>query len=133
MTTNDTGNPPIVVVIDGPELLLSCWPARALLKRLPGARWDRGRQAWVMPSVGLATVEYLLSGWPGGLTVTRDAPLPPRHSLSVSWADAMFAAVPDRLHKPAFRALSRVLHPDADGDHAAMSALSAARDRLVTS
>lgn len=38
-------------------------------------------------------------------------------SAATPWAAALFQALPDRLHRPAYRALARVVHPDVGGDN----------------
>lgn len=50
-------------------------------------------------------------------------------STGAGWAALLFAAIPERLREPVFRALIKVLHPDRDGDTAAMQQLTAAYDR----
>jgi hypothetical protein len=45
---------------------------------------------------------------------------------ATTWAVAMFTELPEHLHRPAYRALSRVLHPDVGGDLESMQALAAA-------
>ena len=46
-----------------------------------------------------------------------------------TWASRMFDALPQPLHSPSYKALSRVLHPDAGGDENAMKTLNDANDR----
>lgn len=50
----------------------------------------------------------------------------PKRNEEASWADCLFDEIPDRLTLPAYRALSKVLHPDAGGDAEAMKVLAAA-------
>lgn len=46
-----------------------------------------------------------------------------------SWAELMFASVPDELHSDLFKALLHVLHPDKGGDAEATRVLLEARER----
>ncbi len=60
----------------------------------------------------------------------RSQSAPPGIPLAAaSWADGMYAELGVTLGDAVHRALVPVLHPDAGGDHAAMSVLNRARDR----
>ncbi|MFD4196633.1 hypothetical protein [Amycolatopsis thermoflava] len=48
------------------------------------------------------------------------------------WTEAMFAALPGHLRKSAYRALAKVLHPDAGGDTALMRQLTDAYEKAST-
>ena len=48
-----------------------------------------------------------------------------------TWADAMYAELPRELADQAYRALTRVLHPDLGVDGTHMTALNVARDRAA--
>lgn len=59
---------------------------------------------------------------------------PPAFTLalpSADWATAMFNALPTELRVDAYRALARVLHPDAGGDVEAAKTLNAAWTKLT--
>lgn len=49
---------------------------------------------------------------------------PPHPQLTADWATKMFAALPPELHSKAYRALVKVIHPDAGGDTEAMQDLA---------
>ena len=53
---------------------------------------------------------------------------PPRTSSATGaeWPVAMFDEIPDTLRQPVYRALIKVLHPDAGGDLAATKKLTTA-------
>jgi hypothetical protein len=65
--------------------------------------------------------------WP---RATRIPTPPPGSQEKPDWADAMFKAIPQKLHNKAYAALLKVLHPDAGGDNETMKQLNTARDRL---
>lgn len=52
---------------------------------------------------------------------------------SSGWADALLDALPNRLHRPAYLALQRVVHPDRGGDHTLTQQLNAAYDKKAAS
>ncbi|HXH56556.1 hypothetical protein [Iamia sp.] len=89
-------------------------------KALPGARWDPSLKAWTVPSALRAEAQALADRI-NGTGVPALAPL----------LVEVFAAIPDTLQAPTYRALSKVWHPDVGGDGRAMQALVDAR-REVT-
>jgi hypothetical protein len=52
-----------------------------------------------------------------------------RSTGATDWAAAMFAELPERLHKPIYKALAKNLHPDTGGNSEAMKKLTAAYDK----
>lgn len=108
--------------------------AKDSIKELPKRRWDKARRRWVIPrsDVQLAAQMLRQQGWQvevinptGSRTSGSSAP------VGKTWADQMYAALPKRLHVPAYKALAKVLHPDVGGDLVAMQALTAAHDKAV--
>lgn len=89
-------------------------------KALTGARWDPGLKAWTVPVVFAADARALIDQLNG----TGGPALAP---LLVD----LFAAIPEPLQAPTYRALAKVWHPDVGGDGRAMQALADAR-REVT-
>lgn len=55
----------------------------------------------------------------------------PRAQGGGSWADEFFERLPEELRDRAFRALTRLLHPDRGGDEAMMRDLLDARERAA--
>lgn len=55
---------------------------------------------------------------------------PPPRKATTDWASGMFAALSPELGEKVYRALSRVLHPDADGDGRQQQILNDAWSRM---
>lgn len=119
---------PIVVTKTGDGLVIACpYEALALVRTVPGRRWDAERKVWTAPAAALPACRQAFAGWPHGVLWDLEATPAPAGG---DWAAGMFTGVPPRLHKRVHRALSGVLHPDAGGDHRAMQTLNDAfRDR----
>jgi hypothetical protein len=90
----------------------------ALKSQVPGSarEWDPDEKLWIVhePYVDriLATLRDFV-----GMVEVADLRRPGRRPGPVAdWASALFNALPDHLRQPAFRALSKVLHPDIGGD-----------------
>jgi hypothetical protein len=117
-----------------PAYIRSPFAAKDAIKSLPNRAWDAATKRWVIPAADVNIAARVLreEGWRVEIIEpvqagTRTPPLP----QTASWADAMFKAIPGRLHQPVFRALTKVLHPDVGGDLVAMQQLTAAKDRAV--
>lgn len=114
------------------ELLVSAYDARAWLKAM-GATWRPREKAWQMPPFQLERIIEELEAVYGYTVVLVGVERAKRQALGEfrrphgSWAEEMFAAVPEHLHEPIFRALMRVLHPDVGGDGRAAQQLNDAR------
>jgi hypothetical protein len=97
----------------------SPYEAKDIIKGFPGARWDGVRKCWIMSDALKPALVAALKA--DGFTVVGAGV---RDSTPVRWADAMFSALPARLAPGAYRALSRVLHPDRGGDSRLMQQLN---------
>ncbi|WP_425309089.1 hypothetical protein AADG42_10125 [Ammonicoccus fulvus] len=115
----------IVITATATEIrITSPYEARDLIKEIPGRKWDPTRKIWTAPSWALAEAKSILAAWPGGVRILTDHPTTTKTN---NWADAMFDALPERLHERAYKALARVLHPDVDGDPEQMKVLTGVR------
>lgn len=110
------------------------------VKGVPGARWDPYNRCWTIPTMyaqSLATAllpwaaETVWSGVENPIPPTPPPPPPAPQPQTCSWADALFNSLRPDLHDSVFRALARVLHPDAGGDAAMMRDLLEARSNAV--
>jgi hypothetical protein len=105
--------------------------ALEVIRTIPGRRWHPDSKTWSIPGdmTSLTAGEFARAGFRVSL---NDELFKPRAHLS-SDRDAtnVFAAlmegIPKRLREPVFRALTKVLHPDHDGDTELMKQLNAAR------
>jgi len=118
-----------------PAYIRSPYAAKDAIKSLPNRAWDAATKRWTIPASDVPLAARILreEGWRVEViepvqSGTRTPPPPPQAG---TWADAMFKAIPARLHPPVFRALTKVLHPDVGGDLVAMQTLTAAKDRSV--
>lgn len=127
------------VVADSTSARVFCpYELRELVKTFPGRKWRPDEKCW---TVGLSTVDALadaLRAVGETVFVTRADGTPwtsgraehgHRAAPSSSWAESLLGAVGPERADAVFRALSRVLHPDAGGDTALMQQLNAARTR----
>jgi hypothetical protein len=92
-----------------------------------GGRWNPETHAWLIPaSLRSEASTYFRRR---GFTVEDDRSTPSRsrNAAHETWAEAMFAAIPDHLHEATYRALCLVLHPDIGGDPRAAQVLIDAR------
>jgi len=86
-------------------------------------RWQPATKTWLVDASYRAAVAAMFAAH--GYRVTGGPQRAQQH-----WAGGLFAALPVRLHDPAYRALSRVLHPDFGGDTQLQQELNDARRRL---
>jgi hypothetical protein len=104
--------------------------AVAIMHSIPGRRWEPAGRFWIirLDTIRLAATRFHAAGFDvtidgipweptTGLTQPPHAPLV-----------ALFRFLPERLRQPAYRALSRVLHPDTGGDDELMKALNRAME-----
>ena len=109
---------------------------RDLVKSFPGRRWLPDLKCWrVDASMVNALADVLRAAGQqvyftaGGSDTSRpSSPSTP----SPTWAESLFAAVGPARHDAAYRALSKVLHPDVDNsDRVLMQQLNDARPQLT--
>lgn len=142
----------ILITADGPVRLLVRPTGEHLdspglfhaLNSLPTAdRWpDNSGQTWYVRTAALPALTAVLTPWKavtvwhgvsGAAAGAASATSTAAPDGSGSWAEMLFAAVGSTRANAAFRALSRVLHPDAStGDAELMRALLAARSKRRT-
>lgn len=101
------------------------------IKTVPAASrsWDATAKEW--------TIEKHYWTWLAdalrrlGHTVSATGAEQPTQSQQnvVDWADAMFAATPERLVKPLYKAVLQVVHPDIGGDTTLAQAVTQAWHR----
>src|SRR5262245_22884997 len=110
--------------------------ARNAIKLLPSRWWNKHRKRWIIPAedVDLAAAQLRSDGWnvfvlDGRHEEPPPPPPPAQKKHELTWADHLYASLPDRFHAPVHAALSKILHPDIGGDTVAMQQLNAARDR----
>ena len=128
----------IVVVRDALYArVYSPYEHREVIKNFPGRRWEPAGKYWTVPLDVVDAVADALRAAGCTVYVTRSDGSPwgagARHGVrdqpGRGWADALLDAVgPERIDQTV-RAMSRVLHPDAGGDHRLMCELTAARER----
>lgn len=108
--------------------VLSPFSAKDDVKALPSARWDKTIRAWVILSLNVegAARDLRRLGYAVELEGFRTVDTP---RVNEPW-EAMFSAVPVALRAKTYRALVKVLHPDAGGDLAAMQALTVAFEKV---
>ncbi len=100
---------------DGDLGLWVAYEERHAAKALPGTRWDPSLKCWRIRIELAAEAEALIRRLNGGTDVV----------LAEAFA-TVFARLPQPLRQPAYRALAKVLHPDAGGDDVAAKALTQA-------
>ncbi|MFI6477384.1 hypothetical protein ACIBH1_05590 [Nonomuraea sp. NPDC050663] len=130
--------PLVRIVVDGSEALVrSPFEAKDLIKSMPDRKWSPADKAWVIPADDVVDLQAVLSASGYQVIVThkqkakqerREQPRTGR-STNQTWADLMLASLTPDLAEKAFKALTRVLHPDIGGSTEAMQILNAARDR----
>ncbi len=107
---------------------VTCYKARHYVSSLPQhmRHWDRLCKVW---RVDTRLIGRLVSDLRNaGFEVLVDDELA---QAPDSWCDAMFEALSPELAEQAYRALTRVLHPDLGVDGTHMAALNVARDRAA--
>lgn len=111
--------------------VFSPFEAKDIIRGMPTRRWDKERRCWVIPVDDAAALRGRLE-WEGFTVQVHSNWRPePRTTTVVNWADSLFQALPEALAEKAFKALTRVLHPDTGGDTALMQQLNGARDRAT--
>ena len=107
---------------------------RDVIKCFPGRRWNPQHKCWLVGASFADAMAEALKAAGCTVIVTRhggaeDGAHRDHHVVGAGWAETLFAAVGPARAAAVYRALSRVLHPDAGGDTALMRELNAARDR----
>lgn len=99
---------------DGRYGVWTAYENRERCKALPGSRWDPTLKCWWVPIELRAEAERLIAALNGvGST------------LGSALVD-LFAALPDPLRGPTYRALAKAWHPDTGGDLEATQVLTEA-------
>ena len=106
-----------------------------IIRDVPGREYHAEGKYWVIDNqwVRTAVEDFERHGYTCGGDIHAEEkwkPPPKSSSQSSDVFVALFRAIPERLHKPVYKALARVLHPDAGGDVALMQQLNAANARL---
>lgn len=127
----------VTITIEGHSAKVrSPFEAREIIKRMPSRRWSKAEKVWILPASDARVLGGMLKR--AGYRVVMSGPQsrerqqsPP--STSNTWADHMFGALGPELATAAYKALSRVLHPDTGGSTEHMQTLNGARDRHLRS
>ncbi len=106
----------------------SPYAAKDDVRALLGAFWDTSLKVWLIPSSTVSAAAAELRGLGYEVVVTGYA-APAATSVPEPW-EALFYAVPVALRTKTFHALSKVLHPDAGGNLAAMQGLTRAYSKI---
>jgi hypothetical protein len=99
-----------------------------IIKSAPVHRWDRDTKTWTTET---AWVELLCKRFTdAGFAVAVDGELwtPPDPKTLAAPIQGLFDALPARLRPLVFKALARILHPDAGGDLELMKQLNKVND-----
>jgi len=95
-----------------------------LIRSIPGRHWKAEQRHWTIPAAQINGCAALFDN--AGCTVTVDGNVwtpPAQHrgpaapSSRTELLTRMFESIPNRLGTPTHRALLKVWHPDAGGDH----------------
>ena len=92
--------------------------AVAIIKGIPVHRWDKASKTWTTETswVRLLATRMHARGFEIEINGEIFTPERPKaKAMSSSPFTALFSALPDRLKRPVFKALARVLHPDVAG------------------
>lgn len=114
----------------------SPFEAKDDIKALPVRRWNPARKRWVIPESDVEVAAARLRGAGHVVEILeqkkekRTRANGEKRKYGFTWADDMFAQLPERFHDPVHRSLTKILHPDIGGDLDAMQALNIARDRV---
>jgi hypothetical protein len=100
-----------------------------IIKSAPVHRWDRDTKTWTTET---AWVELLAKRFTdAGFTVAVDGELwtPPDPKALAPPIQSLFDALPTRLRPLVFKALAKILHPDAGGDLELMKQLNKVNEK----
>lgn len=129
-----------VVVDDHIASLYVPFALKDVVKTLPGRRWDKARKCWLVSTVFVDEAANALRAAGCTVFVTRAdgsawtsgrAGAGHRATPGADWAESLLDAVGPAQAEAVFKALTRVLHPDAGGDHVLMSQLNEARRKVA--
>lgn len=93
-------------------------------------RWDREERVWLVKEPYVNDALDICNEYGQVTLIDQRVPVDVSSARDQEWAEAMFAAVPEHLRRPAYRALVKVLHPDQGGDKDVFTALQLAYERL---
>lgn len=102
---------------------------RDVIKCFPGRRWNPQHRCWLVGASFADAMAEALRAAGCSVIVTYHRAQQRAELRGGGWADELFTAVGPSRAEVVYRALSRVLHPDAGGDTALMQQLNAARQR----
>lgn len=87
--------------------------------------WDKSRRRWTVDDAYVELALRIVGRHFPGYTLEDQRPrATPRTEVESPWPRMLHDALPERLRTPVYRALSRVLHPDAGGDTRLMQELN---------
>lgn len=103
----------------------------AIVKSLPVRSWNKPEKCWQIPEFYIWDLRRKFEA--AGDTVrvlTRREPGVRQEKTDTAWAETLLTRLSPEQADKAYKALSRVLHPDAGGDAELMQQLNRARDVL---
>lgn len=100
-----------------------------LIRQVPGRRWDADERVWWIRAALIGMTAQVFTAAGHDVLVDGRPWTPPTtssgsHKATGSPWNALFRTLPDRLRQPTYKALARVLHPDAGGDGRLMQELN---------
>jgi hypothetical protein len=102
-----------------------------IIKTIPGRRWSPDYKRWTIEAgdIRMAAVMFLRAGYDVAVDGVPYEEVSRPSAPALSPLVSFFAVLPNRLRVPTYRALSKVLHPDAGGDTTLMQELNRAIER----
>jgi hypothetical protein len=102
-----------------------------LIKTIAGRRWNPDFKRWTIEAgdIAMAAVMFVRAGYDVAIDGQPYEEVSRSSAPILSPLVSFFAALPHRLRQPTYRALSKVLHPDAGGDTRLMQELNRAMER----
>ena len=131
-----------IIVEHGQGQVYAPFQFKDIVKALPGRTWDSTKRCWRIPLYFVDEAANALRAVGCEVHVTRADGTPwtsgrpgagHRSTPAEGWASALLKAVGPQHQDRVYRALSRVLHPDAGGDTQLMQDLNRARDNAQAS
>lgn len=110
-----------------------------IIRTIPGRRWNKDLRCWIVAHSSLRLLSDTLVSLGHRVIVSGpsdqreyERTKREREARDNDWADQLLGRCSAELSEKVFKALTRVLHPDAGGDNTLMRDLNVARDRLLS-
>lgn len=96
-----------------------------LIRGIPGRKWVAEEKFWTIPAGAVRGFAYQADACGEAVTIDGEPYQPPaRTSPTNGRSIVAFDNLPEHLRPLVYRAVAKVLHPDAGGDHRAMQQLN---------